>query len=321
MPYLDSARGDTTAEGGRKRPDRSPLADEAALIARSARSIEAALLAEEPPRGAAGGSGGARGSSIDDPFLDLWEDTPAPAPPMQRAPQGPPPRPPAGPSGRGGGGRGRRRPRKARAVILLTLASALILVAVGVGGYPFYTDSQASRHQKTLRKQLTADTGLAGAARDKLIQEYRDRTFANGSPITRLVIPKLNVDTIVVEGTDDQALSVGAGHYPQSPLPGEVGNVAIAGHRTMNGHPFGDLDKLAPGDQIILQTPFAQYTYQVVPGFGGHADPWVTTPTDWTVISFPTQDHLLTLTTCNPKGQKTQRLIARATLVKTQNET
>jgi len=122
----------------------------------------------------------------------------------------------------------------------------------------------------------------------------------------------------VVEGTSDEALAVGAGHYPQSPLPGEVGNVGIAGHRTMNGHPFGDLDKLAPGDQVILETPFGRYTYELVPGFDGHANPWVTTPTDWTVISLPTQARLLTLTTCNPKGQKTQRLVARAQMVSSQ---
>lgn len=326
MPSLDSARGDATAgrdNTGRDttgRPARrQSLATEAAQIAQSARAVEAALLAETPSRERVGSRPSAprSGAPLDDPFLDLFPT----APPIQRGPAGPPPRPPAPPGGGSGRGRQPRKPRKAKAVILLSLAVALILVAVGVGGYPFYTDVMAARHQKTLRAQLAKDGGLSGAERDKLLQEYKNRVFANGSPITRLVIPKLNVDTIVVEGTDDQALAVGAGHYPQSPLPGDVGNVAIAGHRTMNGHPFGDLDKLAPGDQIILQTPFAQYTYQVVPAFAGHADPWVTTPEDWTVISFPTQDHLLTLTTCNPKGQKTQRLIARATLVGTQNET
>lgn len=305
-----------------RRPTRQQsLGAEAAQIAQSARDIETALLAETPSlERISSRQPGARPGAPDDPFLDLFP-TPPTYPPTRGGPTGPPPRPPAPPSGGSGRGRQPRKPRKAKAVILLSLAVALILVAVGVGGYPFYTDIMAARHQKTLRAQLAQDGGLSGAARDKLLQEYKNRVFANGSPITRLVIPKLNVDTIVVEGTDDQALAVGAGHYPQSPLPGDVGNVAIAGHRTMNGHPFGDLDKLAPGDQILLQTPFAQYTYQVVPAFAGHADPWVTTPEDWTVISFPTQDHLLTLTTCNPKGQKTQRLIARATLVGTQNET
>jgi len=240
------------------------------------------------------------------------------------APEGPAPHPPPGgpppKSGRGlrEGGPRRRRPRRGLAALLIALAAGLILVAVGVASYPFYTDIQAGRHQKVLKARLDQAAKESGASRLQLLQQFQNRSLAVGSPVTRIEIPKLHVDTIVVEGTSDEALAVGAGHYPQSPLPGEVGNVGIAGHRTMNGHPFGDLDKLAPGDQVILETPFGRYTYELVPGFDGHANPWVTTPTDWTVISLPTQARLLTLTTCNPKGQKTQRLVARAQMVSSQ---
>ncbi len=229
---------------------------------------------------------------------------------------GPPP-PPAPPVVPEGSGPRRRRPRKLAAFLLLTIASALVLVAVGVGGYPFYTDFQAARHQRALKSQLD-QAAKDGADRAKLLEQYKNRTFAVGSPVTRILIPKLGVETVVVEGTSDEALAAGAGHYPQSPLPGDAGNVAIAGHRTMNGHPFGDLDKLVPGDQVILQTPFATYNYKIVPGFDGHANPWVTSPEDWTVISVTTQSHLLTLTTCNPKGQASQRLVARAEMVSSQ---
>ena len=237
----------------------------------------------------------------------------------QRRRPGPPP-PPAPPEDPQDSGRGphRRRPRKVAAVLLLTMASALILVAVGVGGYPFYTDIQASRHQKALKAAFDKATKASGADRLALLKQYQNRSLAIGSNVTKITIPKLGVDTIVVEGTSDEALAAGAGHYPQSPLPGDPGNVAIAGHRTMNGHPFGDLDKLAPGDQVILQTPFGIYTYQLVGGFDGHANPWVTTPDDWSVVSVATKSPILTLTTCNPKGQKTQRLVARAVMVKSQ---
>jgi len=232
-------------------------------------------------------------------------------------PVGPPP-PPAPPRGPEHGGRPPRKPRKVAAFLLLTIASALVLVAIGVAGYPFYTDIQAARHQKVLKQELSKAAQAAGADRLKLLDQYKNRSFADGSPVTRILIPKLNVDTVVVQGTSDEALAAGAGHYPETPLPGDVGNVAIAGHRTMNGHPFGDLDKLAPGDQVILKTPFATYTYQLVQAFDGHANPWVTAPEDWSIISVATQSHLLTLTTCNPKGQKTQRLVARAEMVSSQ---
>jgi sortase A len=225
---------------------------------------------------------------------------------------------PAGPPGAPRAAKPKQRHRKLVAGLLIGVSALLVLGAIGVGGYPFYTDIRASRNQKVLAAQLAREKQATGDARLKLIQEYESRNFAIGSAITKILIPALNVDDIVVQGTSDQALNVGAGHYPQTPLPGDVGNVAIAGHRTMNGHPFGDLNKLVPGDQVILETPFATYTYRVIPPFDGHANPWVVAPTDWSVIEFPTQDHLLTLTTCNPPGQATTRLVARATLIKTQ---
>ena len=77
---------------------------------------------------------------------------------------------------------------------------------------------------------------------------------------------------MVVEGTGASALRAGAGHYPNTPLPGEEGNVAIAGHRTTYGKPFANLDRLKPGDEIILETPVGKYTYKV------SRDPFVVTP-------------------------------------------
>lgn len=210
-----------------------------------------------------------------------------------------------------------RNHRKLIAGLLISISVLLILGAVGVGGYPYYTDIQARRHQKGLTAAFDQKENLTGDARAALIQQYQDRTFATGEGITKIVIPTLNVNQIVVEGTTDAALDVGAGHYPMTPLPGQVGNVAIAGHRTMNGHPFGDLNKLQPGDQVILQTPFQTYTYKVLPAFDGHANPWVVNPDDWSVIEFTTNQSLLTLTTCNPPGQQTNRLVVRASLSST----
>jgi len=211
--------------------------------------------------------------------------------------------------------RPRRKHRKLVAGLLIGISILLVLGAIGVGGYPYYTDIQARRHQKDLQAAFAQKAKETGDVRAKLIQQYENRDFASGEGITKIIIPAINIDEIVVEGTTDAALNVGAGHYPMTPLPGQVGNVAIAGHRTMNGHPFGDLNKLAPGDKVILQTPFNTYTYQLLPPFDGHANPWVVSPDDWSVIEFPTTQSLLTLTTCNPPGQQTTRLVARAQLV------
>jgi sortase A len=120
-----------------------------------------------------------------------------------------------------------------------------------------------------------------------------------------------------VQGTTPAALRAGAGHYVNTPLPGEVGNVGIAGHRTTFGRPFNRLQELKPGDLASLETPFAVYTYKAVPVFGGHDNPWVVTPNDFSVVSQGT-GHLLTLTTCHPKGSARQRLVMRFSLVKTE---
>src|SRR3982074_718599 len=107
---------------------------------------------------------------------------------MPRAPvavrhrPGPPP-PPAPPVVPEGSGPRRRRPRKLAAFLLLTIASALVLVAVGAGGFPFYTDLQAARHQRALKGQLD-QAAKDGADRTKLLEQYKNRTFAIGSPVT-----------------------------------------------------------------------------------------------------------------------------------------
>lgn len=226
-----------------------------------------------------------------------------------------PPAPQPGRSGTGRPPRRRGKPRKKLAIALIAFALVLILAGIAVASYPFYTDIVAGQKQANLRNQLDKVKGETGADRLKALEAYANRDFGTGSAITYIDIPSLGVHhEVVVQGVTDAALNVGAGHYPQTPLPGEVGNVAIAGHRTMNGHPFGDLNKLVPGDKIILETPFQSFTYSVVPPFDGHNNPWIVQPTDWSVISFPTQDKYLTLTTCNPPGQQTNRLVARAVL-------
>lgn len=188
----------------------------------------------------------------------------------------------------------------------LTVVSMLVMaLGAGLVLQPFYTDRQASTKQEVLAGQFqTSQTKEA----------FEARSVATGSPVTRLLIPRLGVDTIVVEGTSEEALSSGAGHYPETPLPGEPGNVGIAGHRTTYGKPFADLDQLVPGDTVVLETPVGPYVYQMVPGFDGHANPWVVKPDDWSVVA-PTSQPMLTLTTCHPKGSARERLIARLRLV------
>ena len=176
---------------------------------------------------------------------------------------------------------------------------AMVVVAVAMLGYPFYTNLYQSRVQSRLDRELVSP---------ELEQAYRARSVGTGDALTRIKIPKIGADVVVVEGTTMSALRAGAGHYPQTPLPCEVGNVAIAGHRTTYGKPFHNLDLLAPGDTITLETPIGSCTYRLV------KPPFIVAPTDTSVVN-PTPTATLTLTTCHPKGSARQRLIVQAELV------
>src|SRR5665213_2494591 len=139
------------------------------------------------------------------------------------------------------------RNHKAARWAISSLSGVLVLAAVGLLGYPLFTNVYQTRLQDRLAHQLATDSSLA--------QQFRNDAVPIGDSLTRLQIPAIGVNVVVVEGTSEQALEAGAGHYPGTPLPCEIGDVAIAGHRTTYGRPFANVDRLAPGDKIILDTP------------------------------------------------------------------
>lgn len=201
-------------------------------------------------------------------------------------------------------------------------AASVALLGVGMAAYPYAGNYYPFFYKIPVEKLIDWSNFLSdlqsNGLQDTLADRY-DRALASGDtllgegdPLTRLEIPKIGLDTIVVEGTSVSALRAGSGHYPRTPLPGAIGNVAIAGHRTTFGRPFSKLDRLAVGDEIVLETPKGRHVYKVT------RKPWITTPNDWTVIEVPTQEALLTLTTCHPRGSANQRLIVRAQLVRTE---
>ncbi len=129
-----------------------------------------------------------------------------------------------------------------------------------------------------------------------------------GGALDHLVIPAIGVNRYVVEGVQEQDLQLGPGHYPGSPLPGQRGNVGIAGHRTTFGAPFFRLNELRQGDLIYLtDLSGTTWVYSV-------RQKWVVVPSDVAVLD-PTRGADLTLTTCNPRFWATTRLVVRAVLV------
>ena len=184
--------------------------------------------------------------------------------------------------------------------VLSGLSVLLVLGGLALVGYPFATNMWTDRIQERLEDQI---------ASPELQQAYKERKIETGDSLTRIKIPALGLDTVVVEGITPSALRAGAGHAPQPPRPCEGGNVSLAGHRTTDGRPFGNVDQLKPGDTIELTTPIGGCVYQVAKA------PYVVAPSEMSVID-PTAERSLTLTTCHPKGSAAQRLIIRATWVR-----
>jgi sortase A len=171
------------------------------------------------------------------------------------------------------------------------------------------TDIAQHHAQSDLKKQFEAAVqshhvpAVAGNGEGLIPATTRFAPAADGSVLARLQIPVIGVDQYVVEGTTAGDLSKGPGHYVGTALPGQAGNVAIAGHRTTHGAPFNELGNLMPGDRIILTTTWGENLTYVVSGTRQ-----IITPSDVAVLNY-FGDNRITLTTCNPEFSSSQRLV------------
>lgn len=198
----------------------------------------------------------------------------------------------------------------------------------------FVTDLDNDRRQDVLNEELRGQWAEGRAWAPPLDGQTGIATEVPiGAPFAVLYIPRLGSDyrRVILEGTTEAQLSKGPGHYPSTAMPGEPGNVAVAGHRVGKGSPFLDLDLLRPGDPILLETKDAWFLYRVL----GDADTGnfvgdpsgipgrqVVNPGDVEVIA-PTPNaasdaapsgSYLTLTTCHPRFSARQRLVVHAAL-------
>ncbi|ASK65452.1 class E sortase [Brachybacterium avium] len=199
--------------------------------------------------------------------------------------------------------------------LLLTLGALLLLFLVW---QLWWTDVVADREQSGILAGLEQEWG-----------EVDEQTIAprqEGPP----PVPETPQDTKVwatmhvpdfdrpqfplAEGVSlEQVLNVkGAGHYPGTALPGEVGNVAIAGHRNTYGRVFEDIGRLGARDPIVVETADAFYVYEVT-------ETLIVQPEDVEVIA-PTPgrpgvdptERMLTLTACHPMFSARERIIVHA---------
>lgn len=138
-----------------------------------------------------------------------------------------------------------------------------------------------------------------------------------GDAVARLYIPKIDKHWVVVEGVGQKDIRYAPGHYPDSAMPGEIGNFSVAGHRTRAI--FWRLDELHQGDSIVVETKTKWFVYQV-------SSTEIVKPSAVKVVApVPNKPGvkptiaMMTLTTCNPKYNNYQRLIVHAKLVRSQD--
>lgn len=188
--------------------------------------------------------------------------------------------------------------QRKRIGLTLFLAGGLLFTFAGsryAAGAVAQDDARRQWDEAAARKAF--DAARSSAIRDRGIGS------GHGSPVARLLIPKIHLDEIVLEGVDDDALNGGPGHFPGSPFPGQAGNSIVSAHRDRH---FKSLGSLAVGDTVVTQS-------------GSLTTTWVITKRrvvdkDLPVL-FPAKTATLTLTTCWPiqyLGTAPDRLILTA---------
>lgn len=229
-------------------------------------------------------------------------------------------------SGRARPGRQRKQGKGAFAVqvigeLLITLGLILVLFVVWE---LWWTNIEADRKQEAAMEQLYAGFDPApvqpvtppepGGYGDP---EVLPAPEAEGTTFAAIYIPRFGAEHArpITEGVGTAVLdSLGLGHYPETAMPGEIGNFALAGHRQTHGQVLDAVDTLVPGDRIYVQTAQGYYTYvyrnsQIV--LPDRVDVLAPVPTQ---PGAEPQERILTLTTCNPRFGSEERFISYAVL-------
>jgi sortase A len=133
------------------------------------------------------------------------------------------------------------------------------------------------------------------------------RTAAVGEAIGRIIIPRLGLNMVLVNGTDEASLERGPGRDIVTYMPGQNRLVYIAGHRTTFLAPFSHIDAIRPGDPVRLEMPYGTFVYRAIRHIIVPAD-------DLAVLRSPRHE-VLALQACNPRFFATQRYIVYAHLV------
>lgn len=136
--------------------------------------------------------------------------------------------------------------------------------------------------------------------RTRRLADLYEEGLREGEAFGRILIPSIDADYVVIEGTGTGDLQKGPGHYPTTALPGQARTVAIAGHRTTYGAPFRQIDKIEEGDEITLEMPYGDAVYEVT-------GTRIVDPEDVQIVDDLGRERLV-LTACHPLYSAAQRI-------------
>jgi sortase A len=202
-----------------------------------------------------------------------------------------------------------RRRRSRRGRILRITGLVFIAAALVLAGYLWWnlwgTGFATKRAQEELRPGFERNVASLPSA------DAPQRVVnVPGAAVAIIKIPKIDIDYVVVEGTDTEALKKGPGHYAQTAYPWQdTGRVGIAGHRTTYLAPFWSLNELRSGDRIVLATEYGIFDYRVTRTVV--TPPSGILPSGESILR-QTVDPSLVLTTCNPRFSASTRLVVIA---------
>jgi LPXTG-site transpeptidase (sortase) family protein len=120
-------------------------------------------------------------------------------------------------------------------------------------------------------------------------------------------IPKIGITADLQRGMSLTAINRGPGWWPGTAMPGELGNVVVAGHRTTYSRPFYRLNELASGDHVVFTTDRGRLVYEV--------RDVITVPENWIDIAAQSYAHTATLFACHPPGSARERIVAKLRLL------
>ena len=215
-------------------------------------------------------------------------------------------------------------PRKRAPLTLLGIGLLVAgLACLGWVGFQYFgTNVVAERTFATETEQLRAKW----QDQDQADPEERDQaSVVPGDTIALLRIPAFGEDyeVPVLNGTDSSTLAKGVGHYSSTAAPGQIGNFAIAGHRVTHGQPFAKLLTLKEGDEVIVETREAVYTYVIDDSprqlTVDDSETWVLDPVPGRRGVKPTEA-MITLTTCQDLFRSPDRSVGFGRLQSTQNK-